>query len=208
MASKMIIGNQVLGLLGVTEMIADLDNPTNDAEKQLNLWWDDAVKEILERHDWKFARGYAALASTTAPSKEYVYAYQLPVNCLAPRYLWDVDAEARITEYEYEISGQMICTDLEEAYLAYTKNNPVVGNFPPHFVKILRFLLAGYLAPKFGDRAGKSEDMLEQYEKALRKAIEIDCEPNNYPDTEGDQWLSAGGYASSSESVDDDWLAE
>lgn len=209
MASKMNIGNQVLGLLGVTEMIADLDSPTNDAEKQLNLWWDDAVKEILEQHDWKFARAAVALASTTAPSSEYDYAYQLPSNCLMPRYLWDVDAEARITDNEYEVSGQTICTDLEEAYLVYTVNNPVVAKFPTHFVKALRYLLASYMAPKFGDRATKSEDMLERYEAALLRAIEIDCEQNNYPDTGDDQWLATGGYTpNDTSSEEEDWLAE
>lgn len=201
MPSKMDIGNQVLGLLGVTQQIADLDNPTNDAEKQLNLWWDDCVKEILERHDWKFARGHAALASTTAPSEEYDYAYQMPNDCLAARYLWDVDAKKRITDSEYEVSGRTICTSLESAYLVYTKNTEVVGNYPAFFVKALRYLLASYMAPKFGDKASKSDEMLEKYEKAIFKAIEIDCSQNNYPDTGEDQWLSAGGY---SESIDSD----
>ena len=205
MASKMDIGNQALGLLGVTEQIADLDSPTNDAEKQLNLWWDDAVKEILEQHDWKFARGAVALASTTAPTSEYDYAYQLPSDCLVARYLWDVDAEQRITDTEYELSGQMICTDLEEAYLIYTKNITVIGKYPPHFVRALRFLLASYMAPKFGDRATKSGDMIEMYDKALIRAIEIDCSQNNYPDTGDDSWLSAGGYRSSV--VEEEWLA-
>lgn len=207
MAAKMTIGNQALSLLGVTEMIADLDNPTNDAERQLNLWWDDCVKEILERHDWKFARDAVALASTTAPTSEYDYAYQLPVNCLVPRYLWDVDAEERITDNEYEIMGQMICTDLEEVYLVYTVNNPVVGRFPTFFVRALRYLLASYMAPKFGDRASKSEDMFDKYDKAVLMAIEIDCEQNNYPDTGDDQWLTAGGFVASDESQND-WLAE
>ena len=203
MASKMDIGNQALGLLGVTEQIADLDSPTNDAEKQLNLWWDDCVKEILEQHDWKFARAGVALASTTAPTPEYDYAYQLPVDCLVARYLWDVDAEQRITDTEYEVSGQMICTSLEEAYLIYTKNLTVIGKYPTHFIKALRYLLASYMAPKFGDRASKSEDMLDKYEKALAGAIDIDCSQNNYPDTGDDSWLSAGGYSSSSE-IDSD----
>ena len=206
MASKMNIGNQVLGLLGITEQIANLDSPTNDAEKQLNLWWDDCVKEILESHDWKFARAGVALASTTAPTSEYDYAYQLPSDCLAARYLWDVDAKQRITDTEYEVSGQMICTSLEEAYLIYTQYITVIGKYPAHFVKALRFLLASYMAPKFGDRASKSEDMLNKYEKALARAIEIDCSQNNYPDAGDDSWLSAGGYGSSS--ADDEWLAE
>ena len=206
MASKMNIGNQVLGLLGITEQIANLDSPTNDAEKQLNLWWDDCVKEILEQHDWKFARGTVALASTTAPTSEYDYAYQLPSDCLVPRYLWDVDAEQRITDTEYEVSGQMICTDLEEAYLIYTKDLAVIGKYPPHFVKALRFLLASYMAPKFGDRSSKSSEMLERYEEAIARAIEIDCSQNNYPDAGDDQWLSAGGYTSSDD--DEEWLAE
>ena len=206
MASKMDIGNQALGLLGVTEQIADLDSPTNDAEKQLNLWWDDCVKEILEQHDWKFARAGVALASTTAPTSEYDYAYQLPVDCLVARYLWDVDAEQRITDSEYEISGQTICTDLEEVYLVYTKDITVIGKYPPYFVKALRFLLASYMAPKFGDRSSKSGEMLELYEKALARAIELDCAQNNYPDTGDDSWLSAGGYASTDD--DEEWLAE
>lgn len=206
MASKMDIGNQVLGLLGVTQQIADLDNPTNDAERQLNLWWDDSVKEILERHDWKFARGAVALASTTAPSEEYDYAYQLPSDCLVARYLWDTDAKKRIAECEYEVSGRTICTDLETAYLIYTKNNAVVGNYPSFFIKALRYLLAGYMASKFSDRSSKSEDMFEKYEKAILKAIEIDCSQNNYPETGSDSWLSAGGYTETADSDSIVWV--
>lgn len=197
MASKANICNMALGLLGVTTQIADLSNPTNDAEISCNLWWDQCVNEMLERNDWKFARGYVQLASTTAPSDEYDYAYQLPTNCLVVRYLWDVDAGVRVTDYEYELFGSMLCTKLEEVYLVYTKTVTDTGKFPAFFVRALIYLLAHYLAPKHAEKGGKAKEMFDDYEKSLARAIEIDASQQNYIESGDDSWMTAGGFTTS-----------
>lgn len=194
MASKSNICSMALSLIGCRP-VTSLDRPTTEEDRQCLLWWDHSVKEVLEKHDWKFARRYAPnLAVSTSPSGEYDHAYQLPNDCLVLRYLWDDEAKQRVTEEEYELQGRSILTNLDTVNIVYTKNDENTGGYPGHFVKALIFLLASYLAYKLGEKGGRSDEMREKYRLALHEAVEIDQAQGNYPEDEKDSWMEAAGY--------------
>lgn len=183
-----------LSLIGCRP-VTSLDRPSTEEDRQCILWWDHSVKEVLEKHDWKFARRYASnLAVSTSPSGEYDHAYQLPNDCLVLRYLWDDEAKQRVTEEEYELQGRSILTDLDTVNIVYTKLDENTGGYPGHFVKALIFLLASYLAYKLAEKGGRSDEMREKYLLALHEAVEIDQAQGNYPEDEKDSWMEAAGY--------------
>lgn len=199
MAGKIDICSMALASIGCDGAV-DLDNPTKEEERLCILFWDQTVKELLEEHDWKFARAYkvldGSLALSSSPSDEYDYAYQLPNDCLILRYLWDTDAGARVTDSEYELQGRSILTDLEAINIVYTKHHQDIGNYPAFFVSALVPLLASRLAPKLASKEASTQDLDAKYERALRKAIDRDNSQNNYPiETDNDSWVAAGGYS-------------
>jgi hypothetical protein len=199
MASKQDICSMAMYLIGCNS-VSDLDAPTTEEERACKLWWDQCVKEVLEDHDWKFARGYkvldGSLALTTSPSEEYDHAYQLPTDCLKLQYLWDADAGCRVKLSEYEIHGALILTDLDTVNIVYTQNDIAVGLFPAFFVSALTYLLGAKCAPKLATNGATQEVLYAHYEKEKGKAIDKDCAQNNYPiDTNQDSWMQAGGFS-------------
>lgn len=206
MSSKIDICSMALAAIGV-EPAVDLDNPTKEGERYCKLFWDHCVRLLLSKHDWKFAREYKVLDGTLAlsesPSAEYDHAYQFPSDLLVLRYLWDAEAEERITDDEYEVHGKSILTNLDDVSIVYTKNYADIGNYPDWFVEALIPLLASKLAPKLADK-DKAREMKEDYKQALAEAVERDNSQNNYPiDMDKDTWLQAAGVGSNVDSTDE-----
>ena len=203
MASKVDICSMAMYLIGGNS-VADLDDPQTEEERACRLFWDPCVREVLEAHDWKFARAYkvldGTLALTTSPSDEYSYAYQFPTDLLVLRYLWDTDSKCRVTD-EYEVHGRLILTNLETVNIVYTKDDKNVGTYPAFFVTALMYLMASRLSSKLAEWGGRSTETYRLYKENLAKAIDRDCSQNQYEkDAAGDSWLNAGGYDSSGES--------
>lgn len=195
MASKINICSMACSLVGA-KRVNDLDNPSTEEERECVLWWDHAVQEILEDHDWKFARDYQGnLAVSASPSGEYDHAYQIPNNCLVVRYLWDREALARVTASEYELHGRHILTDLDEVNVIFTRSDVAVGMFPAYFVTALVYNLAHYISYKLAEKGGKAAEMKGEYEKAKLKAIDMDQSQGNYPEDTTDPWLAAAGFS-------------
>ena len=198
MASKVNICSMACTLIGANR-VTDLDNPTSEEERLCYLWWDQALRETLEEHDWKFARAYSPnLAVAVSPNAEYDHAYQLPSDCLVLRYLWDTDALCQVKDSEYELHGTQILTDLDTVNIVYTKYDTNVGRYPTFFVQALIYLLAHYLAYKLSEKGQKAPEMRQLFELTLRKAIDRDQAQGNYPQTEEDPWLKAAGFGDGS----------
>ncbi len=201
MASKVNICSMATTMLGANR-VNDLDNPTTEEERLCVLWWDHCLNELLEEHDWKFARAYQPdLAVTTSPSEEYDHAYQKPNDCVLIRYLWDEEAGKRVTDSEFELQEDMILADLDTVNVVYTSNAVAVGKYPTYFVKALTYLLASYLAYKLTEGGKMHTAMKDDYKDALLTAIDRDCSQANYPvDPNDDSWLQAAGFSGTNSS--------
>lgn len=192
MASKVNICSMATTLIGANR-VYDLDNPGSEEERQCILWWDHAVRELLEEHDWKFARSYKDNLAQSTGNIEYDYSYELPTDCLKLSYLLDLETGLSVREIAYELQGRQIFTDLETVSIVYTQHDTNVGAYPAHFVKPLIFLLAHYISYKLN--RDRSASMRDEYSMALMKAVDHDQAQNSYPGAGDDSWLTTAGFS-------------
>lgn len=123
MASKVQICNLALTRLGAAR-VTNIDSPTTNEEKICNILFDDTVKEVMLEGSWTSTIRRTALAQTTStPSFEYTYEYQLPVDpeCLK---VLEVDEEAPGV-IDYRIEDDKLLTDestIKIRYIAYVSD--------------------------------------------------------------------------------------
>lgn len=161
MASKTEICNKALSHLGQSRPIADFDTGKGPVVETLQLFYDDALKDILREYAWPFANRMGALALVgESPNFEWGFAYRYPVEALDfHRILNGVSADGRHRidwKISSDINGQLIYTSQREAQGEWTifEENP--DRYPPDFVIAFSFRLAALIAPGIlgGDQGG------------------------------------------------------
>lgn len=152
-SSDVDICNLALANLGDKAQVIDIDPPDGSIQAaQCGRFYPIARNALLEMHPWTFAmrRVTLALQADPAPS-EWLFAYQLPADCLKPRaiYLPDEVQDGRGHDYivEADVNGnRVLYTNVEEAILRYTRLVQDPTQYTPGFVSALARLLASYLA--------------------------------------------------------------
>lgn len=149
MASLADIDNLALSILGIAERIDDPDALTFTA-KTLKAFWPMARDLTLRDFPWACARKTRALALRDIEIPGWTYTYDYPNDCLfavavmpssglrggsAWRDCWERHSTMQPQRYAFDRmlrtsdnAGQLIVTDLAEAYLLYIAQvtNPVV----------------------------------------------------------------------------------
>jgi hypothetical protein len=123
-ASSAVIANRALFHLGVAGVITNLDTDVTIAGKACRQFYAPAVRDTLEAHDWRCAlkQSSLTLVETFASSetREWLYAYRLPEDCLVPRRIvWGVRMPAAEQEYPFDTRADTASTDWSSA-TAYT----------------------------------------------------------------------------------------
>ena len=153
MASVVSICNLALSNIG-KDNISTLNEASTEA-RACNQFYEHVRDTMLQSFPWNFARKTAALAETTnTKSKSWAYAYVLPNDCLKVMRVTDVMMMRKMPysdgliagDHQYEIEGQIIYCNVDEAYLEYTQKFEDVSKFSPMFVEALGWALAVRLA--------------------------------------------------------------
>lgn len=173
LVSSTDIANLALSIAGSTVTIASLDEKSV-AGRQCKLWYDFTRRQVLESHNWGFARKRKALAGHGEdPPAEWTYRYQYPADCIKARLIenpvgWTGDAVPFDVE---NVNGQLsILSDLEDAKLIYTYDLTDPLLFTSEFVLAHATLLAQYIAhPVSGNRA-VAREVGEQFLRVFRAA--------------------------------------
>ena len=159
--SETLIGNLALGRLGIGQSIASLSDQTNPA-RQIARFYDHCRKEVLRAFPWGFSLRWESLAKVAdAEIPGWVYTYQYPQNCLMVRAVSDeswyrlaglryscVNLWPAQIRYPWRLAlkedgeGQVILTDVDEAYAFFTADVTNTAVFPPDFVNVLAWRLA------------------------------------------------------------------
>ena len=170
--SKTQIFNMVFGNIGD----APITDPNESRAEICNIFYDPSRREVLEAHPWRFAGKRAALALLSAtPAWEYDYQYQLPADCVAVRELSD-------TSYLWEVEGDALLTNMEDAYALYTYDVEDTTKFTPTFVKALSLKLAVDIVGSKKPFDGKKKSALfQQYLLMISAAQTIDDRFSNAP---------------------------
>ena len=153
--------------------------------------YDFDVRWLLGKYDWSFARGRNKLNTISSPQNDtdYLYAYQMPSDCLSPRLMLPGG-----TKVKWEVYGREIHTNLEGACLVFTRLVDDTGLFTEDFTN----LLAKHVAMRLSKNLGSDIEMRTQlftefgleYEAATLRDAELGSE-YIYADSdpENDPWL-------------------
>lgn len=187
------ICNRALLRIGQSRQITSLEEGTIWA-RACKAIFEDSRDVCLEAFWWPFARRRATLGAIADGERGgFAYAYTLPDDCIAPRFLEptgtaDVDDESIIGDptgiisgakpipfelEDDEDKGRILLTDVEEAELVYTARITQVVRFSPLFVDALAYLLASDLAFGVAKRPAKGEAMLRAHELKITRAAAL-----------------------------------
>jgi hypothetical protein len=135
--SNVSIANRALTLLSANRILG-FDEASEEARK-MNAIFEDTRDALLSEHNWNFAIAERTLAllSDAPLLNEYVYAYQLPSDCL--RVIRMVDDE------EFKREGNKLYTNSNDPRIEYIKRETDPTKFSKGFVKAFASRLAADL---------------------------------------------------------------
>lgn len=202
MTSQVEIYNMALSSVGTKQLVSLPEEASREAEL-CNLWYDRIVQQILRAAFWPCGRAVARLALQKErdlstiwqpgdPEPGWQYTYSTPSDMIAPRYLTTFQRFALANATD---NSKVIYTNVEQALLIYTKDQPQINSWDPDFLMAVVHGLAAVIAlPLHGkpDRAKLAQDKANQLVVQARvDAANSDMESfQTVPD-----WISARGYA-------------
>lgn len=172
MASDVDISNTALSHLGARAQIAAISPPDGSVEAgYCARFYPIARREMIEAHQWAFAKTRVQLAEVANTSTIWASAYALPSDCITPlrvlqlRYLTysalPLPISLYVSDYDlirydqlfsergssdFEVEDGVLRTNEPEAVLLYKRDITDTSKFTPTFVSALGMLLASYLA--------------------------------------------------------------
>jgi hypothetical protein len=175
-ASEAEVCNLALLLVGETQFIDDLSDPTPGAEACAQVYVR-ARDAALEAFAWPFAARRAELAVITDGERGgWSYAYTLPADCLAPRWIAngiENPSEAEKVPFVIEddaSSGKVLLANVDEVTLAYTRRVTESGKFSPLFVEALAAKMAVYLAAGLVKKPMLALQMMQLFDSVIARA--------------------------------------
>lgn len=194
MASKVAICNLALTDLGAN-IIANLETDSSKEAKNCRVYYDILVDRVLEAHHWDFAKTWVVLALDAGyvfVDDQYEYAYQKPADFIR---FSRMENKASI----FEVRGETIVSNLEDAEIEYIKRVSDSTLYPPHFVSALHSLLRAHLAIPLARKSSKGISWMRSYtEIDLPAAKLLDAQQGNPPIVSStrhtdatDTWLSS-----------------
>lgn len=189
--SKVEICNMALAHIGRSATLIESIDERSVEARQCRLWYEPCRREVLEAHDWHFARRRLALAlHADDPPDQWGYRYQLPSDLIAVRSIenpfaagtvftrfdptanWGSLTDAVAYELEVADSGEEVTllTDMQDAVLFYTRDQEATATFPALFVNALSHYLAGKVAMALTGKKQIQDDQAGAFRQALRVA--------------------------------------
>ena len=156
MSSKLQIWNLALANISQTPSIQGINEDSSEANF-CRVYYDDARKSSLQKHDWGFARKMLILAEVSEGKPDiWAYQYGYPTACLQARSI--VKPVDGAPEIPFEIGvrpdtgliggsdAKVIFTDKEEAILRYTYDQEDTTFFSAGFTIYLSWVLSTLIA--------------------------------------------------------------
>ena len=185
--SETKICNQALGYFGAGR-ISNYETDTSEKAVLCRLYYESMRDEVLRAHEWNCAIWYQALSQIADDDenyllddyKEYNYQYQLPTAPKCLRVLKIVDYET----YDYEIVSGYMLTNLNAVTIKYIREVEDVTKFDDNLIRAIAYRLAAEIAERITGSGTVRQNMLVMYDWALTKAIDIDAQESERPQTE------------------------
>ena len=183
MSSEVTICNIALARLGQTQITS-----LTEADKKARLclvFYEPMRDAVLQDAWWTFATKRQTLSQLVAtPDSGFDYYYQLPADCLDPRYLEN-------DLIEYVIEGDKLITDsTEDIELVYTQQLTDTTLFSPNFVDALAYRIAAELAMSLTNDLKKHDQLLNIYASIVAQASAHDKRTRKRKVTRHTGWVS------------------
>lgn len=177
----------MLGFLGVSQQIGNIDEQSNEA-RVCRVYYDQARDKALEDMPWNFAKSYADLQDIGSPPSQWAYRYRYPANCLKVRavtsrgYVPDTSTYYDTTTLQYRYleafeiiedednGGLAICTNIPQASLTFTKRIKQTNLYSASFRECMAWLMATYAASPLSAQPSMAEKCAQGYRNALLQA--------------------------------------
>ena len=143
------IANMALGHVGGGR-IENIDDDRSADAQLVRTYFDTARRAELEVYDWSFARKFQALpGAAQAPVGQWLFAYVMPVDCLAARSVQKNTTGDKRVPYEVTASNDgersLLMTNMPEAILRYTFDQRFPSLYTVNFVMAFSHRLAAYI---------------------------------------------------------------
>lgn len=155
MASAVEISRLALGHIADAARINAIDPPDNSIQAQhCSTFYPIARDQLLEMHDWTFARKRVALDLSLVEfdDGEWGFAYSVPADYIRALKVCPPGAPMDFPGQPFQIESDvteldtLLLTNVEDAVLHYIYREEETGRYTPNFLVALSYLLASYLA--------------------------------------------------------------
>ena len=165
--TKTELANVALAILGEMR-ITEISESSPQAERCRQMW-DITRDAVLRRREWNFAVTRKTLTRLAdAPIFEWTYAYQLPADYI--RAIKLNEAHAGTSQTTWDIEGDVLMTNEEEANLVYIYRNVTVSEWDPAFNKAFATSLAAAIAPSLTASMSMADNLEAKAERSIVKA--------------------------------------
>lgn len=135
-----------------------------------------ACDALLSAYPWSFATGYAVLSRlVTAPTTDYIYAYQLPNDFLRAI---SAGSGARSRGLNYRIIGTELHCNADEVVLTYIYR-PAAEIFPPYFDRAVILRLAAEFCLPLTENVTRAELLARLADQEFARARQIDAQQDS-----------------------------
>jgi len=164
------ICNLALTRMGANGHIQSLSEASEEAYSCSRLF-DPTLRAALRMYAWGFATETDTLALLSETPDDYEYAYSLPSGCVRPLYI----LPKQDPPLAFEVRGNKLYTDVEEAVLKYTQYVDNPGMYDDAFVEAFSYRLAADLALPLASDVALQERMLGLAERSVSAAKVADA---------------------------------
>lgn len=162
--TRIEICNLALDIIGAEGQIVSLDTDTTKEARLCKKHYSASRQTMLTMHPWKFAMVRVVLSPLTNPpafGSESVF--QLPADCLQPRFVNDHDAV-------WKVEGRTIICNYSQINLVYTADIADETLFHAQFCDALAHHLAFKITYALTQSNDREAAIMKRYEHANRAA--------------------------------------
>jgi hypothetical protein len=198
------IYNLALSLVGTRSNVALPNEKSREAEI-CRLWFGPVRDRVLRAAPWPSTRAWSRLPLLKVrdsdqawvaddPAPEFLFAYGVPSDMLAPRYLAGYQ---RFSLSSYPGNRLAIMTNQEDALLCYTSRQVVIGLWDTALQTAVVNALAAHIAMPLHGKASRAREALDQANSAIMQAREEAANIDMAPVETIPPWIQARGYGGS-----------
>jgi hypothetical protein len=202
------IYNLALNAVGTRSTVALPTEKSREAEV-CRLWFGPVRDRVLRAAPWASTRAWARLPLlkqrddqatwvATDPEPGYQYAYGVPSDMLAPRYLAGYQ---RFSMSSYPGNKLAIMTNVTDALLTYTKRQEVIGLWDVGLQMAIVYGLAAHITMPLTGKPARAKNAMEQANNFILSAREEDANVDMSVVDSTPSWITARGFTGVIEST-------